>query len=51
MTANPRAWGHGPRFAIPVTLRSLALAALLVATLGACASPVLAPGTSQDASP
>lgn len=45
MTANPRAWGHGPRFANSLVTLLIALA------LSACAQPVLAPGASSGLEP
>jgi hypothetical protein len=52
MTANPRAWGHGPRFAIPAAIPvALLAAATITATLGACTSGVVGPGASGSAEP
>lgn len=51
MTANPRAWGHGPRFAIPRRWRAGGALLALAMTVGACASPVLAPNASNGPKP
>ena len=45
MTANPRAWGHRPRFANSLVTLVIALATT------ACAQPVLAPGASSGLEP